>query len=472
MLETPPRPAAVVALGDPPPTPAPNPPSDVRRSRVLQGFALLAVTLTRVNALTTHQRIVQAIVLLLFVWVVLWCFPHRQRYANRVTLAMVSVYLALVDISLIRGAKAGAYEKLSTSLREAALYVFVLWFAYVLVATARTRLERDRRLVCLVLSPVVYAILNLLLHFAHVTSPQAGALASNPLTAATEVGTTDTTLGFLGIHTGRVLFPMADSVNYFGIICSVGMTGAAVLAMYRGGATRRWLVLAAIASAFCVLLGDSRGPLASGLAVILYFLFTQRQRAAAWVAGLLPVLPILLVAVLNLLVAIGASSTLSRGNGGNFATATGRTKIWSVAWHFLASAGPKDLVGWGANGQLSSGASNGWAYLFRGLLVDPATANTHDLVLQSIFDMGIIGLLALAAAAFMSARVFARDIEVDRASPARALLAMLIVLILSGITEASPTYLAPEALVMMLLLFGAAAGVLMDAPPRPMFRSD
>ena len=433
---------------------------------MLQGFALLAVTLTRVNALTTHQRIVQLIVLLLFIWVVLWSFPQRQRYANRATLGMVSVYLALLDISLVRGAKAGAYEKFSTSLREAALYVFVLWFAYVLVATARTRRERDRRLVCLVLSPVVYAIVNLVLHFAHFTSPQAAALANNPLTAATEVGTTDTTLGFIGIHAGRALFPMADSVNYFGIICSVGMTGAAVLAMYRGGAARRWLVLAAIACALCVLLGDSRGPLASGLAVILYFLFTKRQRAVAWVAALLPLLPIVLVAVLNLMVAIGASSALSRGNGGSFATATGRTTIWSGAWHFLASAGPKDLVGWGANGQVSSGASNAWAYLFRGLLVDPATANTHDLVLQSILDMGIIGLVALAVAAFLSARAFVRDIEVQRASPARALLAMLMVLILSGITEASPTYLAPEALVMMLMLFGAAAAVLMDAPPR------
>ncbi len=472
MLETPPRPAAVIAPGEPPSAPTPDLPSDVWRSRVLQGFALFAVTLTRVNALTTHQRIVQAIVLLLFIWVVLWCFPERQRYANRATLAMVSVYLALVDISLIRGARAGAYEKLSTSLREAALYVFVLWFAYLLAATARTRRERDRRLVCLALSPVVYAILNLLLHFAHFTSPQAAALANNPLTAATEVGTTDTTLGFLGIHTGRALFPMAESVNYFGIICSVGMTGAAVLAMYRGGKTRRWLVLAAIACAFCVLLGDSRGPLASGLAVILYFLFSKRQRAAAWVAGLLPILPILLVAILNLLVTLGVSSSLSRGNGGSFATATGRTQVWSVAWHFLASAGPKDLVGWGANGHLSSGASNGWAYLFRGLLVDPATANTHDLVLQSIFDMGIIGLVALAVAALMSARAFAQDFAIDRASPARALLAMLVVLILSGITEASPTYFAPENLVMMLMLFGAAAAVLMDAPPRPMFQSD
>ena len=471
MLETPPRPAAVIVPGEPP-APAPNSPSDLRRSRVLQGFALLAITLTRVNALTTHQRIVQAVVLLLFVAVVLWCFPHRQRYADRATLGMVAVYLALLDISLIRGAKAGAYEKLSTSLREAALYVFVLWFAYLLVATARTRVERDRRLICLALSPVVYAIINLLLHFAHFTSPQAASLASNPLTAATEVGTSDTTLAFLGIHAGRALFPMAESVNYFGIICGVGMTGAAVLAMYRSGATRRWLIVAALACAVCVLLGDSRGPLASGLAVILYFLFSKRQRAATWVAGLLPVLPILLVAVLNLVVAIGASSTLSRGGGGNFATATGRTKIWSVAWHFLASAGPKDLVGWGANGHLSSGASNGWAYLFRGLLVDPATANTHDLVLQSIFDMGIIGLLALAVAAVMSARAFAKDYEIDRASPARALLAMLVVLILSGITEASPTYLAPENLVMMLLLFGAAAAVLMDAPPRPIFRSD
>ena len=471
MLETPPRPAAVIAP-DEPPAPALNSPSDLRRSRVLQCFALLAITLTRINALTTHQRIVQAVVLLLFVGVVLWCFPQRQRYADRATLGMVAVYLALLDISLIRGAKAGAYEKLSTSLREAALYVFVLWFAYLLVATARTRFERDRRLICLALSPVVYAVINLVLHFAHVTSPQAAALASNPLTTATEVGTTDTTLGFLGIHTGRALFPMAESVNYFGIICSVGMTGAAVLAMYRTGATRRWLIIAAIACAVCVLLGDSRGPLASGLAVILYFLFSKRQRAATWVAGLLPVLPILLVAVLNLVVAIGASSALSRGDGGNFATATGRTKIWSVAWHYLATAGPKDLVGWGANGHLSSGASNGWAYLFRGLLVDPATANTHDLVLQSIFDMGIIGLVALAVAAVMSARAFAKDYEIDRSSPARALLAMLVVLILSGITEASPTYLAPENLVMMLLLFGTAAAVLMDAPPRPIFRPD
>jgi len=471
MLETPPRPAAVIAP-DEPPAPALNSPSDLRRSRVLQCCALLAITLTRINALTTHQRIVQAVVLLLFVGVVLWCFPQRQRYADRATLGMVAVYLALLDISLIRGAKAGAYEKLSTSLREAALYVFVLWFAYLLVATARTRFERDRRLICLALSPVVYAVINLLLHFAHFTSPQAATLANNPLTTATEVGTTDTTLAFLGIHTGRALFPMAESVNYFGIICSVGMTGAAVLAMYRTGATRRWLILAAIACTLCVLLGDSRGPLASGLAVILYFLVSKRQRAATWVAGLLPVLPILLVAVLNLVVAIGASSALSRGSGGNFATATGRTKIWSVAWHYLATAGPKDLVGWGANGHLSSGASNGWAYLFRGLLVDPATANTHDLVLQSIFDMGIIGLLALAVAAVMSARAFAKDFEIDRASPARALLAMLVVLILSGITEASPTYLAPENLVMLLLLFGAAAAVLMDAPPRPIFRSD
>src|ERR1700727_1454468 len=108
MLETPPRPAAVVALGDPPPTPAPDSPSDVRRSRVLQGFALLAVTLTRVSALTTHQRIVQVGVLLMFVGVVLWCFPQRQRYANRATLGMVTIYLALLDISLIRGARSGA----------------------------------------------------------------------------------------------------------------------------------------------------------------------------------------------------------------------------------------------------------------------------------------------------------------------------------------------------------------------------
>ena len=63
-----------------------------------------------------------------------------------------------------------------------------------------------------------------------------------------------------------------------------------------------------------------------------------------------------------------------------------------------------------------------------------------------------IGLVALAVAAFLSARAFSKDFEIDRASPARALLAMLVVLILSGITEASPTYLAPENLVMMLLV--------------------
>ena len=76
MLETPPRPAVAIAPAEPPPAAAPNSPSDIRRSRVLQGFALSAVTLTRVNALTTHQRIVQVFVLLLFVAVVLWCILY------------------------------------------------------------------------------------------------------------------------------------------------------------------------------------------------------------------------------------------------------------------------------------------------------------------------------------------------------------------------------------------------------------
>jgi hypothetical protein len=245
-----------------------------------------------------------------------------------------------------------------------------------------------------------------------------------------------------------------------------------VLAIHSPPVKRRWLLGGAAACMACVLLGDSRGPLASGLVVALYFLVSKRQKAVQWVAGLLPLLPVILVAGLNLIAGLGVASIFSRaggGSGGSFATATGRTQFWSDAWHVLQHPSLQEVIGWGANGQVSSGASKLWAYSFRGILANPASANVHDLVLQTIFDAGLIGLLALAIAVFAALRTLADDVEIDRASPARALRAMLIALVISGITEASPTYLAPQALITMLLLMGAAAGLRMDTDRRTVF---
>ena len=80
-------------------------------------------------------------------------------------------------------------------------------------------------------------------------------------------------------------------------------------------------------------------------------------------------------------------------------------------------------------------------------------------MLQTILDEGYIGLLILVVLIWRTFVLLRRHLRLDPRSPASALVAMLLVIILSGATEVSPTYYSEEVLLMVFLIAGAAAAL-------------
>jgi O-antigen ligase len=149
---------------------------------------------------------------------------------------------------------------------------------------------------------------------------------------------------------------------------------------------------------------------------------------------------------------------LSRGSANNFESGNNRFHIWEAAWSMLRHPSVQQLYGWGDNGQITSGVSERYAYLFASL-PHPLTYSTHNLVIQTVFDEGYVGLLIVVLAAWVTMSRLIRYIRSEPSSLANALMAVLTVTLLSGTTEVSPSYGTEEALIATLLVMGAAAGL-------------
>jgi O-antigen ligase len=150
------------------------------------------------------------------------------------------------------------------------------------------------------------------------------------------------------------------------------------------------------------------------------------------------------------------TETLNRNSGnGTFATATGRSKIWSIVVQFLSHPHAEDLIGYGAYGQVRSGVGYQYAYLFS-YTEHPEFANVHSVALQTILDMGYIGLalfLIFLVVAINSAR---SSYQRSHTPESAALLAALVALSLFGASEALPG-LAGIHLLVALVVLGCAA---------------
>src|SRR6202034_1358919 len=95
-----------------------------------------------------------------------------------------------------------------------------------LVATGRTRSERHQRLLALLCAPAVYVAANAILHLDGAVSQA----SLSRVTASVAANTPATLLGKLGIGALRVEFPLAESINDFGIIAASVLASMAVLA--------------------------------------------------------------------------------------------------------------------------------------------------------------------------------------------------------------------------------------------------
>jgi len=269
-------------------------------------------------------------------------------------------------------------------------------------------------------------------------------------------------LGSLGIAADRVLFLTAAGINSFGLVGGAALVASAVLFFSSSRKIDRIIgVIGIVSSLYVVLLTDSRGALLFSLVSIFLSLFPFGMfiPALRWVAALAPALPFTLVSALRLL-PTQISQVLNRSSSsqGADATLSGRFIIWNAILNHFYDFRFLNLFGFGFRGQVASGISWEYSYLFSSWL-DPEVAGAHNFVLQTLLDTGYIG--ALITICFITSLLFALGSHLKNSQDhtIKVLFFLLIYLIVVGTTD---TVLTPEhqELFLVFMLIWAAAGSL------------
>lgn len=358
------------------------------------------------------------------------------RWRVNVWILVALAYVGLIVIAALRGLYFEALSR-NFTLREIVqigLLSTLSMFAFLREPSDR---HRERYLRALCWSPVVYVGVNVVLYYAGVAAPQS--YKSDVLQVSA------TTLQSFGISLNRVQFPLASGVNSFGPICAIAFATSTTLALR--GQQRTLAIVGSLTSLFAILAIDSRGALLFGLLAIglVHFMPRARKRGFGPIALALPVLPLVLITTIGAL--SSTTGSLSRDRAADIATGTGRTFVWGAVIDTLTEPRLENLVGYGQNGQLTSGASVSYAYLFPGL-VDPLLAPAHNMLLQTGLDLGWIGVpMVIVIAGVMLTRY-------GRRSPDPlylALLAATLAMLGEGLVEVAGTTEGPESFAWWIL---------------------
>jgi hypothetical protein len=431
---------------------------------VVTGVLAASITLVRIASTFSHKTVTIPIVAMIFLGCTLWCLPRQSRNVLFTGAAgLVFLYGADVALALIRGAQDGAYVNMTSAAGKIVLYLTTIMLGMVAVSTRDTA-QRNQRLLAILLAPVIYVTINLFLAVGGV---------QNPVPAGATAGTQAQLLSFIGIAGARQEYPLSTSINLYSIVASSSLAGLIVLRLRAPELLSRivaWPLI--VICLYVVISGDSRTTLAAALVVVLVFLVWRRFAGAPWIAGVMAFFPLIVIGGLELMSSSGVATLLSRGGDGqtnfdSFSTGTGRVYVWRGAWEVIKHFSLQDVIGWGAAGQIPSLASTHYAFVFP---TEPLayTIFTHNIVLQTILDEGYVGLLILVVLIWRTFVLLRRHVRADPRSPASAFVAMLLVIVLSGATEVSPTYYSEEVLLMVFLIAGAAAALALKPGGEPL----
>lgn len=415
-----------------------------------------SVVLVRSPTVVGHKAISTAVVLAILLAGVAWTIRDHRSLADKRLAAIVFAFAGLVSITVLRGERAGVYGSQSRAIAQGASYLLVVSLAVLMVTSARDEAERRRRLAAIALAPAVYGTANALLFIASIQSATAD-------TDRVGLGTSEQAeiLAKLGIFVSRVQLPLASGVTTAGVVAGAGLVACFFL---RREVSRLICGPLAVGCVLSLLWSDSRTSIAILIVVAAFFTWNKRLIGARWIAPLIPSLPFVVLAVL------GFTSTLvsSFSRSANDAyTLNGRVYIWSEAWRVIQHPTSAQVFGWGANGHISSGLSLHYAYVF-GQNRGAFAFTTHNIAIQTIFDSGYFGLAVLVVAVFTVLSALSRASATDTSGAVPAMSAVLLVCVLSGVTEVSPSYISEESLVTVLLVMGAAAGLSRTAVQSPM----
>ena len=375
--------------------------------------------------------------------------PRPRRLATSRGLAALYVaMLAVILVAFYRAGRDGEMYSLRQAMEEAVAYLLLASFVLNAVLVEPNAEARRRRVIAVCFAPVAYVAANELLYLGGVRAPANPAEIENPGPAQL--------LSLFGLSGQRIFFPYGEGLNGFGVMAGMAFVASGVALRRMKGYLRVAGAAGIVAALYGMLAADARGPLLFALAVSMGLLVAPRVlgRGARGLPLVIPFAPAIIVAVLGLFAGTSVSSTFARGNF-EFASATGRTDIWSAVLNFLGHFDPQQLVGWGFGGQLISGVSYTYAYVVS-TNGRPEFATAHNFILQSILDVGYLGTAIFLLIFYLSLRSAGRRIRRAFDPGVAIILGILSFLLLAGTLESTPGSSTPAAFGTLLLVTACA----------------
>jgi hypothetical protein len=424
--------------------------------------ALFSLLLIRAPYLFRHTAEEGFIALLPFIAAIVWMLRQPKRQADRPLSLLITGFVGLLGAALYRAKEAGVGTGGTREiLVQLGSVVVISAFGVLLFTTARSKTETWWRLIAVALAPAVYVGANVLLRFAGFSAKD---VEPNSLSYA--AGTPAKTLALVGINIKREAFPMDPSINGMGVIASVGLVAASMLALHTEGLERRLGVAGGAICLVALLLTDTRAALILSIIVIVLMTTIKRTRVALLLAIVIPFSSWIVTAVLSFLSNTGWATPLARGSK-DVSTGNGRTVIWKAAQHQFETSGLfHTLFGFGANGQATSGASRLYVHLFE-YVPAPLLVHVHNFGLQMLLDMGVVGLALLVITVVLTVHRLEKLVRISSRGPVAALVGGMLMLFLTGATEPSPTYRTQETLIFAMLLISSAAGLMVQPVEAP-----
>lgn len=374
---------------------------------------------------------------------------HRKRLSLHPRISvLLYLYTGVVSISFLRTFLDGSVS------RSVVLGNFSAWFIIAFLAPALFGLSQNK--IAILLKAVFlalwsYVTLNVILYLIGITSPEQ--LYFKPYSAVM--------LSAMGLNTNRVLFPTASGINAFGAIGGALLCASMAIVMRKSSGSL-WKLLGALGvliGLFTVLATDSRAALFFSVLTGLVIGIVPRRALPAFrfLPYLTPLLPILFFVTLTMTQSV-LPERLARGNN-SLANMSNRVEIWRLVTAELQEINPIHFIGYGYRGQVVSGLSMRYIHFFESY-ARAETASAHNIVLQSVLEIGYLGTLTLLVLLSLVIGTLVRTTYLPHIGHFMwPILAILVYMILLGTTgpSFSPDY--QELQIVFLLCVSATAAL-------------
>ena len=328
--------------------------------------------------------------------------------------ALFWIYISLFIISLIR-----QYSLTDLSFKGL-INVFLFFFTVIIVqVTAANKIKLKKIEVIKVLYYILntYIYLNVICYLLGFVKPRYAGINS--------------IFGLLNIHIDRVFFIFSPSLAYFAMICGV----SSIVSLFLWLITKkRWYLLSLGVSLGALLLTDSRGPI-FGFIIILMFIFIIRK---FWIRNQLFFFLFFILSVSLFISVIFLVDTylfdidqLSRENA---TLLSWRDVIWEIFFENYKPSLNELLFGYGHVGQMISGISAEYEYLFANW-PNPREISLHNNTLQMLVDVGLTGIVSFFTVLYYVVHHCIKQYKVNRDIIHLAIPAIINYILLLGFTD-------------------------------------